>query len=585
MLSEWSGRVDWTLVVAPEFDDLLGSRCRLVESSGGRLLGPSSSFVALAADKQRTAEHLTAAGVRVPEGISFAAGDSVPDTFSFPFLFPAVIKPRFGAGSEGVRHVALASEVRGVGQCLAPTRVERFCAGLAASVAFLCGPNNRHSLPPCRQRLSDDGEFRYLGGATPLAPELSRRATALASLAVAALPSAAGYLGVDLVLGDNPDGRDDVVIEVNPRLTTSYVGLRALALENLAAAMLTVAAGEVPRLSFSVHPLEFDADGTIRHPSPLTDSSAMTWLALDIGGANIKVADGKEFAVSSVFPLWKKPKQLADALRTLIAGAPRADHLVATMSGELADCFATKAEGVQAIVQAFVAASDGRHVRIYLNNGTLVAPQIALKQPLLAAAANWHALAFFAGRYVPMGAGLAIDIGSTTCDIVPLADGTPAATATTDPERLLASELGLHGCRAESHLRVGELAPLAEAAVPGGARILRDDLGRLPHAGRFARRATKHPHGRRPSGDKRGRPRPAGANDLRRSRDVQRERRRGRRGSDRPQPIGQDCGGRRTGAGAAAGGAGSDRHLRLRGIRRPAGPGANEGVGEDHFAQ
>ena len=54
------------------------------------------------------------------------------------------------------------------------------------------------------------------------------------------------------------------------------------------------------------------------NPSP-----PMTWIALDIGGANIKVADGKGFAISSVFPLWKKPRQLADALRTLIAGARR----------------------------------------------------------------------------------------------------------------------------------------------------------------------------------------------------------------------------------------------------------------------
>jgi tyramine---L-glutamate ligase len=266
LLSEWSGRVDWMLVVAPEFDDLLGSRCRLVERSGGRLLGPSSSFVALAADKQRTAEHLLAAGVKVPEGISLAPGESFPDRFPFP----AVIKPRFGAGSEGVRRVALASEVRGVGQCRGPTRVERFCAGMAASVAFLCGPNNRHSLPPCRQRLSDDGQFCYLGGSVPLQPHLAGRATAIARRAVESLPKPLGYLGVDLVLGDDPDGRDDVVIEVNPRLTTSYVGLRALALENLAAAMLTAAAGEVTRLSFDARPLEFDADGTIRHPSPLT---------------------------------------------------------------------------------------------------------------------------------------------------------------------------------------------------------------------------------------------------------------------------------------------------------------------------
>src|SRR5215831_5760297 len=82
LLADWSRQVDWVLIVAPEFDDLLRSRCRLVEESGGRLLGPSSSLVALAADKQRTTEHLAAAGVNVPEGISLAPGESIPDSFS-----------------------------------------------------------------------------------------------------------------------------------------------------------------------------------------------------------------------------------------------------------------------------------------------------------------------------------------------------------------------------------------------------------------------------------------------------------------------------------------------------------------------
>ena len=129
----------------------------------------------------------------------------------------------------------------------------------------------------------------------------------------------------------------------------------------------------------------------------------MNWLALDIGGANLKAADGLGFAVSQAFPLWRSPKQLVEALRTLIAGAPRADHLAATMTGELADCFSTKTEGVQFIINALSTAADGRHTRIYLNNGLLVSPQIALKQPLAAAATNWHALARFAGRYAPKG--------------------------------------------------------------------------------------------------------------------------------------------------------------------------------------
>src|SRR5438132_14083158 len=89
------------------------------------------------------------------------------------------------------------------------------------------------------------------------------------------------------------------------------------------------------------------------------DSRPMNWLALDIGGANLKVADGRGFAASRPFPLWQTPQHLAVALRSLIAESPPADHLAATMTGELADCFATKAEGVRFIVDAFVEAAAG----------------------------------------------------------------------------------------------------------------------------------------------------------------------------------------------------------------------------------
>ena len=60
-------------------------------------------------------------------------------------------------------------------------------AGVAASVALLCGPVGVHPLPPCRQHLSDDERFGYLGGSLPLADVLARRATELARRAVAAV--------------------------------------------------------------------------------------------------------------------------------------------------------------------------------------------------------------------------------------------------------------------------------------------------------------------------------------------------------------------------------------------------------------
>ena len=76
-----------------------------------------------------------------------------------------------------------------------------------------------------------------------------------------ALPHPRGFLGVDLVLGDEPSG--DYAIEVNPRLTTSYVGLRALCRENLAGAMIDIVSGKTAALSWRDQAVEFYSDGHV----------------------------------------------------------------------------------------------------------------------------------------------------------------------------------------------------------------------------------------------------------------------------------------------------------------------------------
>ncbi len=167
----------------------------------------------------------------------------------------------------------------------------------------------------------------------------------------------------------------------------------------------------------------------------------MDWLGLDVGGANLKLADGCGWAASRAFPLWRQPDRLPAAIAELLAEAPAAAGLAVTMTGELADCFATKREGVQAILDAVLAAAQDREVRVYLTTGELVGPEVARRQPLRAAAGNWHALARFAGRFAPNGPALLIDIGSTTSDLIPLVDGVPVAAGWTDPERLASGEL------------------------------------------------------------------------------------------------------------------------------------------------
>lgn len=166
-----------------------------------------------------------------------------------------------------------------------------------------------------------------------------------------------------------------------------------------------------------------------------------TTLALDVGGANLKASDGDRYCASHPFALWKNPAGLTEAVRSLVAEAPRSSHWAVTMTGELCDCFATKREGVAAIVDAVVAAADDAEVRIYLTDGSLVAPAEAMRRHREAAASNWHALGEFVAQRISPRAGVLVDVGSTTTDIIPLAKGHAAAVGRTDTDRLAIGEL------------------------------------------------------------------------------------------------------------------------------------------------
>ena len=260
-LCRFAELADWTIVIAPEFDGILQQRCRWVEASGGRLLGPSSDLVALAGDKHATAEHLGRHNVRTPRGLLWHPGECLPS----PLPCPVVIKPNDGAGSQETYVCTAVSQAHAIlARYERPARIESLVDGLPASVTFLCGPAECVALPACSQRLQKDRGITYAGGALPLPNELNQRATIVARRAVETLRQPIGFVGVDLILGNKNDGSEDYPIEINPRMTTSYVGLRAASQVNLAEAMIAVAEGRRPYLSFRADAIEFDADGEVR---------------------------------------------------------------------------------------------------------------------------------------------------------------------------------------------------------------------------------------------------------------------------------------------------------------------------------
>jgi probable H4MPT-linked C1 transfer pathway protein len=170
-------------------------------------------------------------------------------------------------------------------------------------------------------------------------------------------------------------------------------------------------------------------------------------LGLDVGGANLKAAHSRGGARLRPFALWRDPAGLAGALRDLLRDWPPYDRLAVTMTGELCDCYESKRQGVDAILDAVAAAAGSAAVRVWTTEGRFVDPATARAAPLRVAAANWLALATWAGRHAPAGPALLLDVGSTTTDVVPLLDGRPVPSGRTDPERLHSRELVYAGVR------------------------------------------------------------------------------------------------------------------------------------------
>jgi len=228
---------DHTLVIAPECNGMLERLSQVVLDAGGHLLGAAPSAIRLTADKFAMADFWRRRGVATPATLD---AREIPD-----FASPWVLKPRDGAGSQATYLVA---DRAGLKQALAAARTEwqndlilqQFIAGQAASVALIVGGNETIALAPTWQTLSRDGRFHYHGGRLPMAGEFGERAIRLARRAIAGIDGLRGYVGMDMVLGDNGD---DHAIEINPRLTTSYLGLRQLCRENLAELILEAARG------------------------------------------------------------------------------------------------------------------------------------------------------------------------------------------------------------------------------------------------------------------------------------------------------------------------------------------------------
>jgi probable H4MPT-linked C1 transfer pathway protein len=164
----------------------------------------------------------------------------------------------------------------------------------------------------------------------------------------------------------------------------------------------------------------------------------------DIGGANIKAArveagQSEPLVFERPLPLWRELHRLPAVLAEAADSLGPAGTMAVTMTAELADCFATKREGVACVLDAFETTFPDVDPWVYGTDGTFRHAAAARQQPHRVAAANWMASATLVARTFPDA--LFLDVGSTTSDIIPIVAGQVVARGKTDPARLRSGEL------------------------------------------------------------------------------------------------------------------------------------------------
>ncbi len=156
-------------------------------------------------------------------------------------------------------------------------------------------------------------------------------------------------------------------------------------------------------------------------------------IGVDIGGANTKVASTSGKTDSVYLPLWKE-NSLTSVLQS-IKKEFDPTNVGVVMTAELADAFETKKDGVHYVTSCV--RSVFAQPYFFSTEGKFLQAVDDIRWDTFAAS-NWAASAAFLGDKICDC--IFADVGSTTCDVIPIESGKSQASAT-DFQRLCRDEL------------------------------------------------------------------------------------------------------------------------------------------------
>ena len=229
LLPELIAQVDAVWPIAPESGGVLSRIAGLCLAQQKILLASPPATIDLCADKYATYQHLSAAGIaQVATALLSDVGADYP--------LPAVIKPRDGLGCQGAQLIRNSRELSAAKQN--DYIIQPYHSGPAVSLSALF-KNGQAWLLCCnhQQMLIDDNRFILQACQVNTANPQQEYYQMLLQQLAAALPKIWGFIGVDLI--ETPE-HGPLLLEINPRLTSSYAGIRQATGINPAAQVLAL---------------------------------------------------------------------------------------------------------------------------------------------------------------------------------------------------------------------------------------------------------------------------------------------------------------------------------------------------------
>jgi predicted ATP-grasp superfamily ATP-dependent carboligase len=240
-----SKSADAVFIIAPETNNTLSALVEMVEEAGAFTLNCAANMISKVSEKPRLHTYLTQKGIATPETLVFHVQDNVEAIFKEAqekLGLPLLFKP---ADSVSCHGISIVQTIKQANKALEQIRkasanphflVQKFIKGIPASVSLLVEGREAIPISINRQYVTITTSGRgssYMGGYTPLqVPDEKKVFITVKKVATAF--RLRGIIGIDLIMTDE----EPVVVEVNPRLTTSYVGIRHTIQVNIAKAVV-----------------------------------------------------------------------------------------------------------------------------------------------------------------------------------------------------------------------------------------------------------------------------------------------------------------------------------------------------------